>query len=312
MSKSNKTLGIIFVVLLIIVGIMYLTNTGKHERSFRANLVNVDTSKVTQITIYSKSHKNEPVELTKAEDGWTVKISKDKNARVPEEKIQSLFRQILSIKPKRLAARGKDQWHTYEVDSTGSRVVVNEGSKKVLDIIIGKFSFHQPRSMSTFVRLNNDNDVYEVDGFLAMTFNREPNSFRDGTVIKGNTATWNKLTFNYPADSSFQIAKVDGKWSAGNYKIDSAETAQYLTRLSRITGSKFLDNVDTTKLSNPVYSLTISGKTGETITVSAYRDSTRMVLTSSLNPATYFDYKNIGKRIFIHLNSLQQKKKKKK
>jgi len=310
MSKSNKTLGIIFIVLLVIAAVMYVTKTGKNERSFRANLVNVDSSKVTQITIYSKSHKNEPIELTKTTDGWKVKISKDKYARVPKEKIQNLFRQILSIKPKRLAARGKDQWHTYEVDSTGSRVVVNEGGKKALDIIIGKFSFHQPRSMSTFVRLNNDNDVYEVDGFLAMTFNRQPNSFRDGTVIKGNTAAWNKLTFNYPADSSFQITKVDGKWNDGNYKIDSTQTAQYLTRLSRITGSKFLDDVDTTKLSNPVYSLTINSENGKTITVSAYRDSARTIVTSSLNPETYFDYKNVGKRIFIHPNSLQPKKKK--
>ncbi len=311
MSKSNKTLGIIFILLLVIVALMYFTNSGKHERSFRANLVNIDTSKATQITIYPKSHKNEPVELTKESGNWKVRISNNKYVRVPGEKIKNLFRQIIAIKPKRLASREKKQWHSLEVDSTGSRVVINEGSKKSLDIIIGKFSFHQPRSMSTFVRLNNDNDVYEVDGFLAMTFNTKADNFRDGTVIKGNTAEWNKLVFNYPADSSFQIVKVNGKWSADNFKIDSAETAQYLTKLSRISSTQFLDDVDTTKLNNPVYSLTISSENGKPITVSAYMNTKRIIVTSSLNPGTYFDYKNIGKRVFIHPNSLRPKKKKK-
>lgn len=52
--------------------------------------------------------------------------------------------------------------------------------------MIGKFAFQQPRSMSTFVKLAGDIDIYEVEGFLDMIFNKTSNDFRDETIIKSD------------------------------------------------------------------------------------------------------------------------------
>ena len=91
--------------------------------------------------------------------------------------------------------------------STGSKVKVIEGSKTAFDLVVGRFSFQQPRAMNTFLRLYNDIDVYKVDGFLDMTFNQDANVFWDGPVIKSDYNTWQQLQFTHPADSSFQMAK---------------------------------------------------------------------------------------------------------
>ncbi len=312
MSKSNKTLGIVFIVLLVVAALLLFTNTGKKERSFRKTLVDIDTAQVSEITIYPKVLKGKSVKLNRSGKNWFVELDNNKKASVPKNKIDGIFRSLMSIKPKRLAARSKEQWHSLEVDSLGTRVVVNQGSKKVLDIIIGRFQFHQPRSLSTFVRLNNDNNVYEVDGFLSMAFNKKADGFRDETVLNGNVDKWNKLTFTYPADSSFELVKVDKKWTCNTANIDSAETVKYLNRISHLTSTQFVDNIDTTKLNRPVYSLAIEGENGKNFNVSAYKDSSGLVIHSSFNPDSYFKFKGLGKKIFIGTNSLKLKPKKKK
>ena len=150
------------------------------------------------------------------------------NAKVVDQRISSLFAQLLAIIPKRLAARDESKWNELQVDSTGSRVKVFEDSKLSLDLVIGRFSFQQPRTMNTFVRLYNDKDVYEVDGFLDMTFNQGANIFRDGTVIKSDHNTWKQIQFTYPADSSFQLVKSGNSWLLNGKTTDSLKTANYL------------------------------------------------------------------------------------
>ncbi len=305
MFKSNKTLGIIFVILALVTALVFLTDTGKKDRTFRKDLVAIDTAKVNEIIIYPKSQNGKEVKLVKESDGWKVVLENGKKAPVPKNKVKGMFSQLLAVKPNRLVAREKDKWPAYEVDSTATRVVVMEGGKKTLDLVIGRFNFKQPRSMSTYVRLFNDTDVYEVDGFLSMSFNRSANDFRDNVVINGNYKKWNRLIFDYPADSSFQMTKVKNRWTAGVEILDSAKTEQYLRKIAHINNSKFDDNINPEKLGEPVYTLTIEGEDGKNIIVSAYVDSSKSVVTSSQNPGTYFNDKKLVEKIFIGPGSLK-------
>jgi hypothetical protein len=50
--KSNTTLWIVFAVLLIAVVLIFTTESTKKERSFRKELVTIDTSAVTSLSIY--------------------------------------------------------------------------------------------------------------------------------------------------------------------------------------------------------------------------------------------------------------------
>ncbi len=305
MFKSNKTLGIIFVILALVTALVFLTDTGKKDRTFRKDLVAIDTAKVNEIIIYPKSQNGKEVKLVKESDGWKVVLENGKKAPVLKNKVKGMFSQLLAVKPNRLVAREKDKWPAYEVDSTATRVVVMEGGKKTLDLVIGRFNFKQPRSMSTYVRLFNDTDVYEVDGFLSMSFNRGANDFRDNVVINGNYKKWNRLIFDYPADSSFQMTKVKNRWTAGVEILDSAKTEQYLRKIAHINNSKFDDNINPEKLGEPVYTLTIEGEDGKNIIVSAYVDSSKSVVTSSQNPGTYFNDKKLVEKIFIGPGSLK-------
>lgn len=296
---NNKTLALLFAALLVIVILFVLLDSGKNERTFRQVLVDIDTSSVTEILIYPKSQNHQEVKLFKSADGWKVTLASGNTANVADKRISDLYTQLLAILPKRLAARDEGKWNELQVDSTGSRVKVLEGSEVTLDLVIGRFSFQQPRTMNTFVRLYNDTDVYEVDGFLDMTFNQGANSFRDGTVINDDFNSWTQLQFNYPADSSFRLIKTGDDWFLNDVKADSSKTVNYLRRLSKLSNSSFIDDFNPENFINPTYTLNISTADLQFIELKGIADSTRYLVHSSENPEACFDGNSVGKTIFV-------------
>jgi hypothetical protein len=326
MSKKDSTtkLAIIFVVLLLIVAIIYLTGTGKHERTFKKDIVNIDTARVTEIFLYPKSSKGKEIRLFKDDAGrWMINFDSNKVDNVQKNKVKNLFAELLKIKPERVAARSKKKWDKYEVGKGATRVKIVEDGDTTLDLIVGKFSY-KPQSqngyyygsnnaqVSTYIRLAGGDEVYEVNGFLSWSFNQNANAWRDPTVIKGDYEKWNRLSFDYPADSSFQLVKENGKWKLNGAETDSATTVKELRRLSRINGSKFVDDVSPDSLGAAAYKLTIEGEK-DTIVVQAFKTGKGMVVSSSQNKGTYFDAKNgrLFKRVFVKKDAFFAKKKKK-
>ena len=303
---SNKILAILLILFVIIAVIVYFPSGNKTERTFRTELVDVDTSAISEIIISPKSMNGDSFRIFKENSQWNVTLANNKTAIVPREKAERLTEQILTIKPVRLAGRSKSKWPEFEVDSSATRVVVKEGNTTTLDILIGKFLFQQPRSVSTYVRLSDDTDVYLVDGFLSMSFNQGADTYRENTVIKGDHQNWDQLIFNYPADSSFQMAKVDGKWMSNNRTLDSASTEKYLSQLSRLTNSSFVDDFDTQKIS-PNYELIINSSNNTIATVYGYQIDSLIVINSSMNKESYFNASenSFMEKLFVGLGSLK-------
>jgi len=300
-NASNKTLGMIFTGLLIVAIVIVLSDLGNNERTFRSELVDIDSSAVSKILIYPKKLNGDAVKLFKEDNNWKVELTEGKSASVPKSKINQILKQLMEIKPERLAGRGEENWAEFEVDSSATRIELYEGSDKTLDLVIGKFTFQQPRAMKTFVRLTNDTDVYETEGFLSMTFNQDANYYRDDSVIQDDVNDWKSLAFSYPADSSYQLVKVNNSWhlSTGE-EIDSAKTVAQLNRLSNVRSPGFVD-VDKDTLPLPQYKLTIIKNDDSQIEVFGYKVDDKVIINSSQNSESFFDgsKNNLFKKVFV-------------
>jgi len=303
-KKSNKTLLIIFAILLIAVILIFNTESTKKERSFRKSLVEIDTNAITSISIFPKSKPGSEVKLLKENDVWKVSDEQFRSYSVPNSKINNLFNELSRIKPKRVAARSKSKWTEYQVDSAATRVVAYESGSEVLNLIIGKFAFQQPRSMSTFVRLMGENDVYEVDGFLDMTFNKDLKSFRNETIIKSDKNNWNKLSFFSGPAKSFELVKLNESWTIDGTLTDSAKTENALNTLARLSNADFIDKADENILPSESSKLIIERIDGVQITVTGYRNNESYLVHSSQNLESYFDGNKVGEKIFISKESL--------
>jgi hypothetical protein len=307
---SIKTLGITFFVLLIVVAIFLIYDAKHGESSFRYNIVSVDTASVTSISIFPKSFNHKEVKIFKEGSLWKVNPAGSKTVVVPFPKVQELLIQLASIKPLRIAAQSADKWDEFKVDSSGTRVKVFEGNKNTLDMTIGKFTYQQPKSMTTYIRVSGDDNVYLVNGFLDFSFNHDADYFRDDNVIKDDYENWSKLTFTYPADSSYQLVKTNGRWEINGMGVDSAKIFSYIASISNLSIPNFINNADQSLLNKAKYTLRIQSSALGFINVSAYEDSTELAIISSQHKETCFDGKKADawKRIFAGKSSFIEKK----
>lgn len=307
---SSRNLLIVFIILLAIAALFIYLDTSREVRTFKRDIVDIDTSAVTAISIYPKVTNHQEVRLFKEGNYWQVRLEDNKSATAEESKIKNLLTQLSELKANSVAAQDKSKWSEYKVDTSGTRVKVFEGSDNTLDITLGKFTYQQPRSMTSYVRVKGDENIYEVNGFLEFAFNQKPDYFRNSTLVKDNFENWKSLTYTYPADSSFRMVKdTSGYWAINNIRTDSAKTANFLRTLSHLNGTEFIDNPDRSLLGKANYTLTIESSRGQTgiITVSALGN--QLILHSSQNPEVYFNgnMNSLWKKIFTGKNYFLKK-----
>jgi hypothetical protein len=300
---NNKLLAIVFIALIALVVMFELIDSKKGNRTFKNNLVNVNVENITTIELYPKAANGNLIKIYRENDSWKVESNGEKYNADGSTAIR-LISQLNELNTKSVAATSKERWKQFEVtDSLGTRVKLLNGDKIETDVVIGKFSYSQPRNTTSYVRLNNEKEVYGVEGMLAMSFNRDINAFRDRTIIKSNKNDWTKLTFAYPADSSFVLEKKGEKWMIGDITADSALVAQYFTRIANLSDGSFVK--DKPKIA-ATHWLTIEGNNMmQKIEIAGYyTDNENFVLESNLNPDTWINNKSTAEKAFVPMTSL--------
>jgi hypothetical protein len=298
----NKTLIIIFGALL---GLYLLSRlfTGNRESTFDPEIVKVDTALITEVHLSPKSEGNALIILKRTPAGWTA-TKGDMVVNTPYSKVQGLLTQLGEIRSERIVSRTKDKWTEYEVDEQGSRIQVFNNKKQLADFVIGAFKFDQAkRSASSYLRRTDEDEVYLVDGFMSMSFNQGFNTYRNNELIKLNAEDIREVA-RFEAGEKIAISKnpEDGSWYRGGMeKLDSAQAAQYISQLTNVLGTDYVDNPPG---GNPLRSLEISGNNLITpLRVDCYAQADTLkpfVLHSSANPDTWFasDSAGIYQRIF--------------
>ncbi len=316
---SLKTLSIVFVALLVLVVITGIVDKSTGTNTLKSVVFDVNTEEISSVVIYPKMLKGDKIELKKEGEDWKV-IQAGKTYNGDAAAIQRLISQVNQLKPLRLAARKTDQWEKYELtDSLSSKVQLLNGSDELASLYIGKFSYRQakqnpammqqnpyyqqPRgTMTTYVRSGNDDEVYAVEGFLGSMINRDANAFRNKKLVKVNKANINKITFTYPADSSFTMILNENKWMSDGIALDSASVANYLSKIQNLSSSGFTDE------NKGAYTHTIQIQDNQMniAEVKAYIDGEDAMMVSNQNDGTVFkENKDLNfKKLFISQKSL--------
>ena len=295
---NNRTLLIVFISL---AGILVLTRVftaKKAERTLDTELVRIDTGRISTIHLFPQAEQG--AEIVFSRNGFAWDVSKD-DLSVPADKfsIGNAINELMNLKADRLVARSEDKWSEFHVnDSLGTRVVVKEGKKTTLDMIIGRFNYQPPPggysgygqqygTGITYVRNTDEKEVYAVEGFLAMSFNQEFSSWRNQSVCNLSREQISKIIFEYPADSGFVAQKTDVNWTINGILADSTSMAQYLNGLSRKNHGNFADGFS--PLSQPDYQATFEGVNMDPLLIRVYSQvGNDLILHSSINPDSYF------------------------
>lgn len=307
---SSRNLFLVFGILLLLAIIFIYYDSTHEERTFNTDIVDIDTAKVTAISIYPKAVNHKEVKLFKEGKYWRVQLGNNKSFPAEPSKVTNLINMLGGIKVSSVAAQSESKWKEFNVDTSGTRVKVFEGNDNTLDMTIGKFSYQQQfRSMSSYVRVKGDENIYEVNGFLEFAFNQKADYFRNSILVNDDFNNWKRLSFTYP-DSSFHLAKdSSGRWLINDLRADSAKTVNYLRVLSNLSGSGFIDNPDQSLLNKAAYTLTIESSALGGIRLSAFVKPDQFIIQSSQNPDAYFDGNAsvLWKKIYVGRKSFMKK-----
>ena len=307
--SSIKLIGILAGLVLVYLGFEFLGGKSR-SKSFKEELVAIDTAKVSKVIIGAKG---ETLELLKENNAWKVSIGSGQYAEAQESSVKGTLNALLSVKPSRVAAKDPKKWKEYQVDSTGTRVQVFEGDKSTLDLIVGRFGFDQQamqqqqmmggrgaQQFYSYVRLQNEDEVYVADNFMGMSLNTDASSYRNRKLISLTTDSISTIQFNYPADSSFVLSKTDKKWSIFGNAVDSAATVGYLNTIRYVNSSNFVDDVPAAALISPTVSMTIKQAGKADIEIRAYQHPIhKWIIHSTENPSSYFADEATVNKLFI-------------
>ena len=306
MSKkfNNNTLLIILVALIAVFFLVKWYQKSYTDNTLNANLVQIDTAKVSKIVIYPVVDSRSEIRLFRDGKDWKVakgNVTSETESNTPT----SLLGMLSEIKTKRLASKDKSKWADFNLtDTAATRVKVYEGNDVVLDLLIGRFSYQQGNSQyggmyggggtgTTYVRLNGKNEVYAIDGFLTFSFNQKFSAFRKQTLAKLDMPNITKVTFKYPADSGYVLELRDKSWSIGNIKVDSANVANYLNSVNYKNATSFVDNYSPVGM--PACQLTFEGKDMKPLVIDAWmRSNNDYILNSNRNAKSWFGTNNNG------------------
>ncbi len=309
--SSIKLIGVLVVLALVYLGFEFFGGKSRSS-SFKSELVKIDTAKVSRLIIESNG---ESLELLKENNAWKVSIENGKYSEAQKSDVEYTLDLLLTIKPSRIAAKDPAKWKDYKVDSTGTMVQVFEGSKKTLDLVIGRFAVNQEamkdkkqmmmrggmqQQFFTYVRLKNEPEVYVADNFMSISINTDAGNYRNKKLLSLTTDNIAEIQFNYPADSGFVLSKIDSTWSIHGNHSDSVATAGYLRIIENISNSNFVDDVPTSALVSPTVSMNIKQNSSGDITVKAFQHPVhKWIVNSSENPASYFADEELVKKLFV-------------
>ncbi len=304
---KSKNLIIIFIVLLLVYGGITLFGD-KKDRSFDDNIVDFKIDNVDKLVITPKEKNKEKFELKKSNNEW--KISTETDEYLAEKSIvDNVLSSLSKMKVKNIVTKNPEKFSKYELENDNcKRVEVYSGSDKLSDVMIGKFKYDpQTRMASSYVRLSGKDEVYSTDGFSGINISDNVNTYRIKTIADFDPANLKSIKLN-KSGINREIVKQGDEWVVDNIVLDSTKMKSFISTMSKMKGSKFIDNSsEIQNLENPEQlNLVMVDKS---INIEAYPDtliSKGFIIHSSENPKAYFDSDSAGiyKRIFGTIDDL--------
>lgn len=258
------------------------------QRTFRENILKLDTSTITGFTITPALNKGlPPIRFQRAEDGWRMFWGTD-SGQVDELPMHELLNSWSNMRVVRLAGRMAEVKDRYDLgDSTADRlsIVAENGTQELL---VGRQTAGEPPM--TVVNIPGDESAYAIEGSLGSYADFTFGDWLPKYLVTGDPSNWTRLTFNFPADTGYVMERSGGRWLIGGVATDSSRTDKFLRSLARARGRSATDPADTLG-AVPQFRLVVEDSTRTIpIIVVVFAIKGKFIVRSSLNPQTVMPF----------------------
>ena len=172
---SNRRLPIVAAVILLFAAVaVILTYTNRSaDRSFRQFVTEIDTARVTSVTIEWPGN-DTVLNLNRRASGWVVTVPTGDMA-ANSQQVDELLTCLSTVEAVRQMTNSRAVWPRYGVATDSSTHITIRNQKRILaDFYCGRAEVDaQKGRIWTFVRNADEPAVYMTDGYLNMMVNRE-------------------------------------------------------------------------------------------------------------------------------------------
>ena len=302
MNKSNNKLLLVFTALLILFAMSKVLKKKKSAGSFDSEIVKIDADAIDNFKLNKSDYE---ISFIKSEQNWEVEKEGVKY-KAKHEVIQSFLSNLGQLKAEQLISRSEESWEKYELtDQLATRVIVPKTSNgEPLDLWIGKMSIQQPTggfnqqnanniSAKTYIRLNNENEVFVSNSFIGATAGASFNDWRDNQLLKTDKNNITTIEVKNADGLNTTLSKSAIGWQFGDGQpVDSTFIDKYLNTVSNFSLNTFSENVSA--MQQPFSRVTISGNNMGTTVLSILQDNEgQFYITSSELPNVVFGIDSI-------------------
>ncbi len=263
MNKQTLYLGGAVVVLLLIYLLLKTTSVPTAQVQY---LVDIDTSEVTEVTIY---HDGTTVTLQNDAGEWMVTNPYTYRANLGF--VVTLLQKLGDMRLESEVTHNADRWAEFEVDTSGTRITVHQGNRRD-DFIIGKTATGYRQS---YARLEGENTVYLIRGSYGSAVNRTADNWRDKAiadfeqddVLRIVTEDFEILK---QGEEEWQVTPARGESFAG----DNTAVRRVTGALARLRTADFPEAADYEDVNwdRPDNEVTVELASGDSRTIRFYQD----------------------------------------
>lgn len=287
-----KTLLIVIVALAGIYVAFTFLDVNQKESTMDTSALRIDTAAVSEISFNPEMINRAELKLSRQSGEWKV-IQEDQSFTADPLAINRLLQDLSRLKIDRIVGKDANSWAKFELgENQVTRVSISFSKGDPITFYLGGFDFDQQTQQAmTYLRMDKDERSFLVYGYLLGHFNRDAASYRNRLMCSLDPEQINKITFTYPADSSFTLSQNNGLWFRNLQSADTVEITNFVHSIANLQSPSVIGKAIEVEKLFPAYRLEIEAGSMEKVVLECLTGHPEypMIIRSSMNEESLFD-----------------------
>lgn len=281
----------LLLILAVLAALWYITGllspTAK-QRTFRDQLLQVDTASLASFTIVPALYKGlPPMQFLRRGSTWQLAMLTDTTV-VDMVPVRGVLASLANMRALRVAGTMSTVAERYELrDSTADHLVLTLPEGPV-DLLVGRCT--EGDEPMTVVSPTGDLNAYGISGRLGTYTDQTFGDWMPKYLVTGDPRNWTSVQFTFPGDTGYTMVRSGTSWLLDGLPTDTARVRKFLGSLARSRAQEVADPADTLR-AVPAFRLLVNDTTrAEAIAVVVYNVPGRFIVRTSLNPGVVMNF----------------------
>lgn len=281
-KNNNRRLTGILLGLLAVLTIIKLLSPNP-DTNIAKEFAALDTASIYQVNFHQAGENKKAIQLKRNTDAWKI-MDENREGWAKDDAIHEMLRSLYSVRIDRLVGSGTNSWNElYVNDTLGIHVTVSDQNELMADWYIGSPS----KGRTHYIRSNNEAKVYILQNEqLPALISKSFEEWLDKRLIKLDIHKINKIVFNYPADSSVTIMKLDSSWTLAYKEIKPSLIDNYLNNIIDFKLSSTAN--DSSVTNSPDVTIKFFDTNDQVSTIESWKGEEKWIVSSSYQHPNYF------------------------